>query len=81
MKKHNIEETIRYIFRDNFKSYPENYPDSIVESIDAAKIVSKGYWDVRIEDEIQRDEQAGVTAQDYDNWVVSELTELKKQSV
>jgi hypothetical protein len=28
-----------------------------------------GYWDLRIDDEIERDTKAGVTFEDYDMWV------------
>lgn len=81
MNRQNIEQIIRDLFRQNFSLYPESYPDSITEAIDTAKVTAKGFWDVRTEDEEQRDQEADVTLQDYESWVVAELTTLKKESV
>jgi hypothetical protein len=41
-----------------------------------AQEVAKGYWAERNEDEIERDEKAGVTENDYVEWVMAELSEL-----
>lgn len=81
MKKQNIEQIIRELFRQNFKAYPESYPDSIVLAIDAAKEVANGYWNNRTEEEEQRDAEAQVTLQDYEQWCVAELTALKKEAI
>lgn len=81
MNKQNIEQVIRELFRQNFNLYPENYPDAIVDSIDTAKLVAAGYWDLRTPDEEQRDAEAGVTLQDYEYWCVAELTVLKKEAI
>lgn len=76
MNKQNIEQIIRDLFRQNFTYYPHDYSGTIVVAIDAAKVTAKGFWDVRTEDEEQRDQEADVTLQDYENWVVAELTNL-----
>lgn len=78
MNKDNIKQIIVALFRDNVNAYPEHYSDSVVEGVETAMQVAKGYWDNRTEDEFERDEKAGVTAQDYENWVVDELAQLKK---
>lgn len=41
-----------------------------------AQEVAKGYWSERNEDEIERDEKAGVTQIDYVEWVMAELADL-----
>lgn len=48
------------------------------EAMSVAKEVAKGYYDNRAEFEVERDEQAGVTAQDYENWILDELAEQAK---
>lgn len=81
MQKQNIEQIIRELFKQNYRLYPESYPDTVVAAVDAAKEVANGYWDNRTEEEEQRDQQAGVTLQDYENWVTAELTALKKEAI
>jgi hypothetical protein len=46
------------------------------EAVINAQDVAKGYWSVRNEDEIERDERVGVTEIDYVDWVMAELSEL-----
>lgn len=80
MNKQNIEQIIRELFRQNFNAYPGHY--SLTEggmmseegTINAQEI-AKTYWDVRNEDEIERDEKAGVTEIDYVEWVMAELSD------
>jgi hypothetical protein len=81
MKRENIEQVIRELFRQNYSLYPDSYSDTPSAAIKSAKTVALGYWDNRTDEEIERDEQAEVTDQDYENWVVSELVNLKKESV
>lgn len=81
MKKSDIQHIIRELFRQNFNLYPENYPDTVVAAVDTAKQVAAGYWDVRTPEEELRDEQAGATLQDYEQWCIAELTALKKESI
>lgn len=81
MNKQNIEQLIRDLFRQNFNAYPESYPltdDGLMseEGTTEAQEVAKGYWAVRTEDEIERDEKVGVTEIDYVEWVMAELSEL-----
>lgn len=77
MKRQNIEQIIRELFRENYRLYPESYTGG-AEAMSVAKEVAKGYYDNRAEFEVERDEQAGVTAQDYDNWILDELAEQAK---
>lgn len=81
MNKQNIEQIIRELFRQNFNLYPELYPlteDGLMsdEGTTNAQDVAKGYWDMRTEDEAERDEKAGVTEIDYVEWVMAELADL-----
>lgn len=81
MQKQNISQIIRELFRANFNLYPEHYQltDAGLMSEDGttqAQEVAKGYWAVRTEDEIERDEKAGVTEIDYVEWVMAELSDL-----
>lgn len=81
MQKQNIEQIIRELFRANFNLYPEHYQltEAGLMSEDGttqAQEVAKGYWAERNEDEIERDEKAGVTEIDYVEWVMAELSEL-----
>lgn len=41
-----------------------------------AQEAAVGYWNNRNEDEIERDEKAGVTEIDYVEWVMAELSDL-----
>jgi uncharacterized protein YijF (DUF1287 family) len=76
MKKQNIEQIIRELFKDNYRSYPEQYFDSPEQSISTARYVAKGYWANRTDEEIERDEKAQVTESDYVEWVLVELSNL-----
>lgn len=46
------------------------------ETVTNAQEAAKGYWNMRTEDEIERDEKAGVTQIDYVEWVMAELSDL-----
>lgn len=81
MNKQNIEQIIRELFRQGYYTYRENYPKDNLKAINTTKEIAKMSWDNRTEDEIERDEQAGVTLQDYEQWCVAELTALKKESI
>lgn len=81
MKKEDIETIIRDLFKQNFNAYPDHYlltPSGLMssEGTTQAQEVAKGYWNERNEDEIERDEKAGVTEIDYVEWVMAELSEL-----
>lgn len=81
MNRQNIEQIIRELFRQNFNLYPELYPiaeDGLMteEGTTNAQGAAKGYWDMRTEDEAERDEKSGVTQIDYVEWVMAELSEL-----
>ncbi len=81
MNRQNIQQIIRELFRANFNLYPEHYPLTETgllseEGTLKAQEVAKGYWVERNEDEIERDEKAGVTEIDYVEWVMAELSDL-----
>lgn len=81
MKKEHIEQIIRDLFRQNYNAYPESYTlteDGLMseEGTICAQDNAKGYWATRTPDEIERDEQAGVTQIDYVEWVMAELGDL-----
>jgi hypothetical protein len=82
MNKQNIQQIIRELFR---QYYNANEGQSFHltegalmsdEGTAHAQDVAKGYWAERNEDEIERDEKAGVTEIDYVEWVIAELSEL-----
>jgi hypothetical protein len=81
MNRQNISQIIRSLFRDNYRLYPETYPNNIGPAIDAAKETAKGYWDNRTPEEEQRDAEAHVTLQDYEKWCVDELRLIKKEAI
>lgn len=81
MNYQNIAQIIRERFRQNYTIYPEVYPDSIVEAVEAAKNAAQGYWDVRTPEEEQRDAEAQVTLQHYESWCIDELTSIKKEAI
>lgn len=76
MNKQNIEQIIRELFRQGYNAYRESYPDQIEEAIKTAKVTAAGYWGTRTPDEEQRDQRAGLTLRDYEEWIVAELSEL-----
>lgn len=81
MNRQNISQIVRELFRDNYNLYPESYPLTegglmSEEGKICAQEVARGYWDVREEAEIERDEKAGVTENDYIEWVMSALSGL-----
>lgn len=81
MNRQNIQQIIRELFKQNFNAYPEHYPLTNTglmseEGTVNAQEIAKTYWDVRNEDELERDEKAGVTEIDYVEWVMAELSEL-----
>lgn len=81
MKKENIKQIIQGLFRENYHLYPNSYPVASdgqlkLEGAMAAQDVAINYWKERTELDIERDEQAGVTEQDYVQWVHTELESL-----
>jgi len=82
MKKQNIEQIIRELFRQYYiandgQSFPLTESGLMTEEGTIhTQEVAKGYWNERNEDEIERDEKAGVTEIDYVEWVMSELSDL-----
>lgn len=79
MNKKNIEQIIRELFKDNYRAYPSDYDFSNDNGQQArlnARSVANEYWDNRQDDEVVRDEQAGVTKEDYVKWVMAELSDL-----
>lgn len=81
MNKQNIQQIIRELFRANFNLYPAHYTLTETglmseEGTTQAHEVAKGYWAERNEDEVERDEKAGITEIDYVEWVMAELSDL-----
>lgn len=81
MDRSNIQQIITDLFRANLNIYPEHYPltDNGLMSDEGtmqAQEVAKAYWSNRNEEEIERDEKAGVTKIDYVEWVMAELSNL-----
>lgn len=81
MDRQNIHQIIRELFIQNYNAYPELYPlteDGLMseEGTTNAQDAAKGYWDMRNEDEAERDEIAGVTEIDYVEWVMAALSGL-----
>jgi len=79
MQRQNIRQIVVELFRENYRLYPEDYKEPGAAII-MAKEVAKGYWDNRVEFEIERDKKAQVTAEDYENWIVDELSEIVKET-
>jgi glucose-6-phosphate dehydrogenase assembly protein OpcA len=81
MQRQDIEKIIRELFRQYYnanegQSFPiENGLMSEEGTINAQE-VAKGYWAERNEEEVERDEQAGITEIDYVEWVMAELSDL-----
>lgn len=82
MNRQNISQIIRELFRQYYnanegQSFPLTEDGLMTEEGTAqAQDVAKGYWAERNEEEIERDEKAGVTEIDYVEWVMAELSEL-----
>lgn len=80
MNKDNIQTIIRELFRElyNACSAPYRIEGGLMteEGSIAAQEVAIQYWNERNENEIERDERAGVTKIDYVEWVMAELSEL-----
>lgn len=82
MNRQNIQQIIRELFRQYYnanegQSFPLTDTSLMTEEGTLnAQEVAKGYWADRNEDEIERDEKAGVTEIDYVEWVMAELSDL-----
>ena len=70
--KTTIERIIKDLAYDNFKMYADMYPFfegfATEEAIDNVETLARNYYDVRSEQEVERDEQYEITEQDYINW-------------
>ena len=81
MKKDNVEQIIRELFRQNFNLYPESYPmhddgRATNEASENVADVAKGYYANRTEDEVLRDEELNITEIDYVEWCMEEFSNL-----
>jgi hypothetical protein len=79
MKKQNVEQIIKELFRQNYNLYPESYPlnengEAENEASENVADVAKGYYANRTESEIERDEQLGITEIDYVEWCMAEFS-------
>jgi hypothetical protein len=75
--KEAIEKLIRGYIRKNVDEQPSAFPDSLIDLLTTAKALAVAYWDHRTAKEIERDEQAGITELEYQQWVIDELISLK----
>jgi hypothetical protein len=65
MKKENIKQIICQLFMQNYNAYGNTQDTEVVA-------IAQEYWDNRLETEIERDNAAGVTCEDYINWCIAE---------
>lgn len=71
MAKNNIDvvkQEIQQLAIGNYKSYPEEYEKAPGETVMDTQSLAKGYWDVRDNKEIERDERLGIGLEDYKEW-------------
>lgn len=77
MKKNNVETIVRELASENFNLYPESYPieNGIAtdEASENAQDLGSRYFEVRTENEIERDQELGITEIDYVEWVMEEF--------
>lgn len=70
--KNIIETIIKDLAAANFNHYPSDYTPQ--NSNYAMSELAKGYWENRTIEEVERDEQAGVTIEDYETWVIETIS-------
>lgn len=74
MKEH-IERIIKDLSYDNFVIFPEMYPikngEITKEALDNLKELGSKYYENRMDDEISRDEQYGITEKHYQDWCLN----------
>ena len=71
MAKNNIgavKQEIQTLAIGNYKSYPEDFENKPVAPLMNIQSLAKGYWDVRGDKEIARDERLGISLEDYKEW-------------
>jgi hypothetical protein len=71
MQKSNIETIIKELATYNAEAYPESYPFHVEgksEACTGIESLANAYFDNRTEGEVERDEAAGVTIEDYTRW-------------
>jgi hypothetical protein len=70
MEKQNVKQIIQEFAIDFYTGYRD-----YVREIDSEIWVAKKYWDSRLDSEVDRDSQLGVTLTDYENWI----SEIKRE--
>jgi hypothetical protein len=79
MKKENIKQIIQDSARENFNSYSNDYPIRTIDNIPAKEAYENAcqlaisYYEIRDDEEVNRDQQLEISMQDYINWVQLEL--------
>jgi hypothetical protein len=73
MNKQNVEQIIKELFSENYRMYPESYPESengLVneEADDNCEQWAHDMWNNRLDTEIERDEDLGISLADYKDW-------------
>jgi hypothetical protein len=76
MTTSNVSQIIQDLSIDNFRLYPEQYPltqDGLAtdEATENIQDLAKYYFDVRNEDEIERDNNLGIDLTDYVEYCMS----------
>ena len=66
--KEGVKQSIQELAIGNYRSYPEEYKESTVETTANIESLANGYWDSRDDKEMQRDERLGIAQEDYQQW-------------
>ncbi|TWI81036.1 hypothetical protein [Chitinophaga japonensis] len=66
--KENVKRSIQELAMGNYSSYPQDYDPAKQETNINIRSLTKGYWDVRDDKEIQRDNKLGIQLEDYEQW-------------
>ena len=81
MNTEDIRQSIRELARANYHLYSDGFSykpeggELTEEEMNIAETVAEGYWDNRDEQEMKRDKELGITAEDYCRWVVEAIRE------
>jgi hypothetical protein len=67
---------IRTIISDLVKGYIKQFG-----APHQPKLLARAYWDIRQDDEIERDTKAGVIQLDYELWVICAVADFKTDGI
>ena len=74
--KHEIQE----LAMGNYRSYPDDFSVTAVDTTTNVQSLAKGYWDSRENKEIERDERLGIQFDDYRQWTQEAFREFMKNN-